>query len=176
MRLVPMYFRCVYCAIVQPHSSKALPLSPATFAISLSQASESMDRLTSRDGLNVNDLSDDLKVHRCEVKCIGRNGKYLLLFADRISRRNRVAFLHRQVQILIRGFPEDSTLHHLVRRLLAPVHNLSRIGIELIRRAVVVRADELDCRSLRHAHRFYKRVDALPVKIVTRHLERGFDL
>jgi len=66
-----MYFRCMYCAIVKPHSSNALAFSPATSAVSLSQASESTDRATCRDSLNVADLSNDREVHRFEGKHIG---------------------------------------------------------------------------------------------------------
>src|SRR6266404_7124355 len=107
----------------------------------------------------------------------GRRAKNLslLTLASRISGRNHMPLLHRQVQILIGGFPEDSPLHHLVGSLLTPVYDLGRIGIELVRNTVVVSADELYRCSFGHAHWLDKRVHALPVEVVARDFERGLD-
>lgn len=63
-----MYFRCVYCAIVEPHASNAFAFPPTTFAVSPAQASEVVDRSAFRYGLCAGDLSDDLEVHRECIK------------------------------------------------------------------------------------------------------------
>jgi hypothetical protein len=68
VRLVPMYFGSVYCAIVELHGCESFAFPPATFAVSLAQASEVIDRSACRYGLGVGDPSDDLEVNRECIK------------------------------------------------------------------------------------------------------------
>ena len=93
--------------------------------------------------------------------------------ARRFRGGNGSPFLDRNVQVFIRRFIKDATLHHLVRCLFSPVHYLLRVGIELVFRAVVVSPDVFDRSSLRHAHRLCQHIDALPVEIVSRHIVQG---
>src|SRR5262245_22211278 len=60
---------------------------------------------------------------------------YLL---PRLIATNHYPFSHLKIQVFIYCFIKDASLHHLVGRLLAPMHRLRRIGVEFVLLTIVV--------------------------------------
>src|SRR5262245_39525273 len=62
--------------------------------------------------------------------------------------------------------------HHFLEGLIAPLHGLRRIGVELVVRRVVVVRDDFDLGPLRQQLRLLEHVADLPVEVVLRHREQ----
>ena len=67
VRLVPVYLGLSDSAVFQADASNTFALSPPSSAIALSKAGELPNGSTSREGLGMRDVSNDLEVNRAPI-------------------------------------------------------------------------------------------------------------